>query len=163
MPCPDRDIFLQKLREREGGEEMSENIIDEFQMEGEAWAELRQKVNDLNGELEQLEDWFTEHDVDEMPIGVEEELSEHEKEEYSSDEKRVASHMSSYSEMTKSECLSLVDMANPERQTDVLGLMGVIEKLLDDEEYEALYTEMKAKYDEKSMKEEDSILNNILR
>lgn len=94
-----------------------------------------------------------------------EEMSKHSEEMsgYSKEELRTASQMSSYSELTKSECLSLVDAFNPSRDTDYASLAKMLYKITGDEEMEKLYSEMeKYKYKENSRESKSSSpLNRI--
>ena len=103
---------------------------------------------------------------EEFDADVEEEMSEHKADEYSREELRTASQMSSYSELTKSECLSLVDAFNPSRDTDYASLAQCIYKTMGDDEMEMLYSELDKRYKDKEYSEStgrDSPLNKILR
>jgi hypothetical protein len=73
------------------------------------------------------------------------ELSKHMEEasNYSSEEMRIASQLSSYSEATKTQCLRVVDLMNPERKTDVYSFMDVLSKVMREQEMERMYEEMK--------------------
>ena len=74
-----------------------------------------------------------------------EELSKHMEEasNYSSEEMRIASQLSSYSEATKTQCLRVVDLMNPERKTDVYSFMDVLSKVMREQEMQKMYEEMK--------------------
>jgi len=88
---------------------------------------------------------------------VEEEMSEHsEMSEYSSEEMRIASQMSSYSEATKTQCLRVIDLMNPERKTDVYSFMDVLSKVMREQEMEKMYEEMKKVNGDGMEEDEDS-------
>ena len=94
------------------------------------------------------------------------EMNEHNTDEYSREELRTASQMSSYSELTKSECLSLVDAFNPSRNTDYASLAQCLYKSMGDDEMEMLYSELDKRYKNKEYSESterNSPLNKIFR
>lgn len=90
-----------------------------------------------------------------------EEFSKKEKENYSTEEMRIASQLSSYSEMTKTECLSIVDMANPSRSADIASIVKILEKMLSDDEREEMKKHMSE--EENSSVNRESVLNQIVR
>lgn len=100
---------------------------------------------------------------EQFDANVEEEMSEYNTDEYSGEEKQMASQMASHSELTKSECLSMVDAVNPTKSTDYASLAKMLYKITGDEEMEKLYSEMeKYKYKENSRESKSSSpLNRI--
>lgn len=143
MPCENHDKFLANLKERRanGNEEASQS--------------------ECNGDCGSIEESSSSEEIVENEEFVDE-FSTGEKEEYSSEEMRIASQMSSYSEMTKGECLSLVDMVHPSRETDIPSMVKVLQKVLSDDEREAMARHM-VDSEKGSDKKQSSVLNRIVQ
>ncbi len=111
--------------------------------------EVESEENSENEELEnEIEDGVDKENE------AEEELMEYDQ--YSGEEKQIASQMASYSEMTKSECLSLVDAFNPAKDTDYQSLAKMLYKITGDDEMERLYSEMDKQYKKKEYSRNES-------
>lgn len=88
---------------------------------------------------------------------TEEELAKHlEEMERSKEEMRMASQLASHSALTKEESLSMLDVFNPNRPTDVRVMADLLEKTMEDEEISEFITQMQGG------EEKDSILNNLI-
>jgi hypothetical protein len=102
-----------------------------------------------NEELDDVEELMKHSNAEEM--------------ERSSEEMRIASQLSSHSELMKSECLSVVDVFNPKRKTDYSSFVEILSKIMDQEEMEMMKSEMSKHLDEEEGEDSDSPLNMILR
>jgi hypothetical protein len=102
-----------------------------------------------NEELDDVEELMKHSNAEEM--------------ERSSEEMRIASQLSSHSELMKSECLSVVDVFNPKRKTDYSSFVEILSKIMDQEEMEMMESEMSKHLDEEEGEDSDSPLNMILR
>ena len=127
----------------------------EHDIKGEKWF---MPCNDHDSFLKKLINRETGSELSEN--GEELEKMDYDEMDYSKEEMRIASQMSSYSEMTKTECLSLMDAINPERETDMDFMEKFMEKVSTEE-----YGKDK-KYKNKNMESgsrlDGSILNKFL-
>lgn len=133
-------------------------------LDGATWHMPCENHDKFLANMKEKEQASAEEDDEELAESEEfvEEFSEKQKEEYSSEEMRIASQMSSYSEMTKGECLSLVDMVHPSRDTDIPSMVKIMEKVLSEGEKEAMAKHMSAE-DKDSEGARQSVLNQIIR
>lgn len=145
-------------------------------VEGDEWYlpcgshdKFLEAIKEKQEEEDDLEESMNE---DDEPDGTDEELAYTKDEyEYSKEEKKLASQMSSYSELTQSECLGLLASMNPDRHNDVDAMSKMVSKALGmhGDEMKRILDEMsghKEKYAmkeslEKYLDEENSLLNEI--
>lgn len=114
-------------------------------------ANVKEKASE-NSEEESLD----EDEIQENLEEVVEEFGEAVKKEYSSEEMRIASQLSSYSEATKTQCLRVVDLMNPGRKTDVHSFMDVLSKVMKEQEMKKMYEEMQRVNGDGMDEDEDS-------
>jgi hypothetical protein len=93
------------------------------------------------------------------------ELSQHMEEasDYSSEEMRIASQMASQSKMTKSECLSFMDLITPSRSTDIPRLSGIISNVLSERQREAMAKHLAPESMGSDSDDGDSVLNKMFK
>lgn len=165
---PDVDYARWLFENREGADGAAERFgcggTHAHEIDGKTWympCDTHDKFLESWKELKEEENSQSEQSSDEEV--EEEEFSKHESEEYSKEERRIASQMASYSELTKSECLSMVDVVNPSRETDHASLARMIYKIMGEGEMEQFYSELDKQKDKELSKttEKDSPLNSI--
>lgn len=191
MPCQNHDKFLQNIKGEEEASEYAfevgdvvetpsgkgeveeltetgayEGSVENGRVEADEDDPAAQvALSDEDGEvvahnLSELSEW----EEDEEAGGeIDEELQEYaDKNNYSTEETRVASQMASLSPLTKVECLSMMDALNPDKKTDVKSVAKLIHKIMEEEERQQLLSEMSNDGNDSNDSQKNNILNRII-
>jgi len=133
-----------------GTEDDPAALIDIYQEADGSWEKGEKTVAH---KFSTLNEWNV--DTDELAKHVEETS------EYSREEMRIASQMSSQSVMTKMECLSFVDLINPKREVDVSSLAEIMDRMLSKHQKEGMSEMLNSDSMESDEDKGDSPLNKM--